>query len=241
MTSDNGTTFVALAGFGMLASANTTYYYVADYAGSKIIIYDDNWKFIRYVSMSFPAFMITIGSNLYITCNFFIAITDGNLKILNQYNGVDSPLYRGIYYNSTNNLIYVVSRTLYAIYVFNLNLALNDSFTVLPSLPYSITGYNNQLFVGTYGGSIFVIVNKVVVNSFNSFNGNIAFVSSFLFDQYGSLAAFCHTSINQLFLYLSNGIYANKTLQTPTGGQYIGFDSKGRFLIISYYQISIYF
>ena len=239
MTSDNGTTFVALAGFGMLASANTTYYYVADYAGSKIIIYDDNWKFIRYVSMSFPAFMITIGSNLYITCDSFIAITDGNLKILSQYNGVGTPLYRGIYYNSTNDLIYVVSRT--RIFVFNLNLALNDSFTILPNLPYSITGYNNQLFVGTYGGSIFVIVNKLVVNSFNSCNGNSALVSSFLFDQYGSIAALCYASINYLYLYLSNGTYANKNLLTPTGGEYIGFDSKGRFLVISDYQINIYF
>lgn len=236
-----GSSFVALAGFGMLMSSNSTYYYVNDYAGGKIFIYDDNWNFIRYVTFKSPAYMITIGSSLYISCDSYIAVTDGNLNIFNQYFGVGSPLYRGLYYNSTNNLIYVVTRTLYVIYVFNLNLVLNDSFTVLSTLPYSIAGYNDQLYVGTYSGSIFVIVNKKVINSFYACGGYSELVSSFIIDQFGSIASLCTITANFLFLYYSSGNYSGRSLSTAGIGEYIAFDSKGRFIIITDPQISIYY
>jgi hypothetical protein len=61
------------------------------------------------------------------------------------------------------------------------------------------------------------------------------------FDQFSKMAILCDNPINKMFLYNSNETFTNKSLSTFTSPRYIGFDSKGRFTIVSFTQIRIYY
>lgn len=104
--------------------------------------------------------------------------------------------------------------------------------------PFSIVEYNNQMYVGTTTGKILVIVNEVIVNTFNGCNGNTVQLTYILFDDCGQMATSCYN--NELYLYKPNGTYLNKNITTSIYPSYIGYDSNGRFIQISPYQISIY-
>ena len=66
--------------------------------------------------------MITIGNSLYMTGDFNVWKVDQYLNILANYNLVSYTGYRGISYNPSNGLIYVVASFLFEIQVFNLYL-----------------------------------------------------------------------------------------------------------------------
>jgi hypothetical protein len=120
-----------------------------------------------------------------------------------------------------------------------LNLSLNHTFSTLSYRPWSITGYNNQLYLGDiFTGTILVVVNKVINRTFKGCNGNEIQLNYIVFDQCGYMATSCDN--NQLYLYHSNGTYLNKNFTSPTRTNYIGYDSKGHFIQISRAQISIY-
>ena len=108
-----------------------------------------------------------IGNSLYASGQENIWKLDQNLNILIQYNASNGtiPIYRGIYYNCTNNFIYIAPRALNVIHVFDLDLSLNHSFSTSTYLPWSIAEYNNQLYVGTKNGTILVIENQVNINT----------------------------------------------------------------------------
>lgn len=65
-------------------------------------------------------------------------------------------------------------------------------------------------------------------------------MKSILFDKYGYFGTACDYPSNQIYLYYSNGTYTGKSITTPGFPTYIGFDSKSRFVILSFYRISIY-
>ncbi len=121
---------------------------------------------------------------------------------------------------------------------FDLNLSLSHSFSISSFNPYSIAGYNRELYVGDKVGTILVIVNEVVLHVFNACNGNTLTIGYILFDQCGLMATSCNP--NQLYLSYPNGTYVGKSFVIPSGPQFIGFDSKSRFVQISNLQISIY-
>jgi hypothetical protein len=162
------------------------------------------------------------------------------LNILIQYNASGTPVYRGIYYNSTKNFIYVAPQVLSVIHVFNLKLSLNHSFSTSPFYPFSITEYSNQFYVGSTEGTILVIDNEAIKYTFMGCNGNSPLLTYILFDDCGLMATSCFYSTNQLYLYHPNGTYLNKNFATPFHPHYIGYDSKGNFIQLSYSQISIY-
>ena len=95
------------------------------------------------------------------------------------------------------------------------------------------------MYVGTSNGTILLIVNEVIIRTFNGCNGNAVILSYILFDKCGLMATSCQT-INQLYLYYPNGTYHGKNVITPVSPYYIGYDSKGHFVQISLRQISIY-
>ena len=137
----------------MIIDLNATYY-VTDPTGNRIYMFDEDWNYINFKSLNNPVYMLTVNYTLYITGINNIYKTDKYLNNLNQYNANDSPFYNGIYFNETNNLLYIVSNSKFAIDVFNLNLQIIDSIlisSILYSRPYSIQGYNNSLFIGTQG------------------------------------------------------------------------------------------
>jgi hypothetical protein len=125
------------------------------------------------------------------------------------------------------------------IHVFNLNLSFSHNISTSPHYPYSISGYNNQMFVGVNAtGTILVIENNMILRKFNGCHGNAVRLAYILFDHCGLMATSCNN--NQSYLYYPNETYTGKSLNTPANPRYIGFDSKGRFVQISWLQISVY-
>jgi hypothetical protein len=141
--------------------------------------------------------------------------------------------YNGIYFSCTMNLIYAAPSGLTYIQVFDLNLILN--YTIDLSLnfslncPVSISEYNNELYVGTNNGLVLVIVNKIVIRYFSGCS--LVPIYSLVFDNCGLMAITC-SAYNLINLYYYNGTSTRKNLTTP-GIVYVGFDSKGRFVLLS--------
>ena len=102
------------------------------------------------------------------------------MNILIQYNATGSaPWYKGIYYNCTNNFIYVAPFAFNVIQVFDLNLILNHTFSTATYKPWSIGKYNNKMYVGTYTGTILVLEDEVIINTFNGCNGDSVQLTQF--------------------------------------------------------------
>ena len=83
---------------------------------------------------------------------------------------------------------------------YDLNLSLNHTISTSTYSPYSITDYNNQMYVRDYWtGSILIIVNKVIISAFNTCHGNSVQLAYILFDSCAYMATSCYN--NQLYLY----------------------------------------
>ena len=238
ITQFKGNSFGWLNGFGFYSSINTTYY-VTDYHAGKVYILNDNWSYASFKTFTNPAYMITVGTSLYLTGDSNIWKLDKDLNTLCQYVATRDPFYNGLYYNSTNNLLYVAPYYLTVIHIFDLNLNFSHSFSILTYNPWSITGYNNQLYIGTNTGLILVIQNENILNQFNGCGGNSVLLNSILFDDYGYMATSC-SDVNKLYLLFPNATSTSKIITTPLNPEYIGFDSKGRFIIILINKITIY-
>ncbi len=226
-------------GFGM-SSSNSIQYYVTHYSQGKIFVFDENWNYVSNKS-SFPAvaYMIPVGNYFYITGNDYIWKTDQQLNVFIRYNSTgSSPKHGGLYYNSTDDLIYVAIEALQVIHVFNLNLILNDIISITPHSPWSINEHNNELYVGTTDGTMLVIVNKQIIKQFNGCNQQSVYLYSILFDEFNNMATSC--SNYQLYLYKTSGSYLNKSMPTVSSPTYIGLDSKSRLVAVTWTQISLY-
>ena len=240
ITQLNGTSFGWLVGFGMYSSSNTTYYYVLDYWNG-VYILNDQWSFISFKVFTNPAFMISIDKSLYMTGEYNVWKLDEDFNILINYNPTGtSPFYRGISYNPSNGLLYVAAYAfLKEIQVLNLNLTLIRRISTYHYQPWSITISANQLYVGT-NGIILVYQNESLINQFNGCNGNGDLITSILSDPNGYMATSCSDPTNKLYLISPNSSFTGKSIKTPSSPNYIGFDSKGRFIHITWKQISIY-
>ena len=82
-----------------------------------------------------------------------------------------------------------------------------------------------------------MVVNKAIIRNFTGCASSVT-VISIVFDDLGYLAISCETQ-NSVKLYYSNGTSAGKSLSTATNPAYGGFDSKGRFVVLSQLKISI--
>jgi hypothetical protein len=232
ITSLNGNIFSSLFGFGMMVDFNTSYY-AADSGANKIYMLNDNFDYVKMAAFSAPAYIVTVNSSLYITGTSNIWKADKYLNILITYN--ESAAYRDIYYNATQNLIYVAPRAHTYFQVFNLNLTLNYTVNVSPNSPRSFTEYKNELYVGTTNGLVLVVVNKMVIRSFTGCSGGIA-LSACVTDNSGLMTISCIFAD----LYYSNSTFANKSLAISSPS-YVGFDSKSRFVLLSGNQIVIFY
>ena len=223
---------------------NHTTYYVSDNLKNKIYLLNDDWSYVNQASFNQPAYMLTVDKNIYIAANENIFKTDKNLNILKQYNHSGFiPSYRGIYHNSTNNLLFVTAASLQLIHVFDLNLSfIHDSISTPSHTPRSITGFKNSLYVGVaYGGIILVIVNKHIKSIIYACNGEALTITSIVYDSINYMATACETQIGRyIYLYHLNGSYTQKSFPTLANTEYIGFDSKNNLVIISQLQINIY-
>jgi hypothetical protein len=224
----------------MMCDFNTSYY-IIDLSTDTIFVLNDNYGYITKKSFSEPAFMIAINASLYITGDENIWKTDKNLNVLKTYN--ESGRYRGIYFNSTENLIYVASKLYTYIQVFDLNLTYKYIVNLPPAYNARSFGeYNNELYVGTYNSIVLVVVNKAIIRNFTAcidFNS----ISSIVFDNYGFIGIACQKDDqnNSVELYYFNGTFVGKKLTTPARTVFFGLDSKERFVLMSQKKISIYY
>ena len=240
----NGNKLGVLKGFGMYSSSGTVYYYLMNMRDNKVYILNDEWKFISFKDFNSPINMITIGNSLYMTGDLNVWKVDKDLNILINYESNNLyAKYYGISYNPLNRLIYVAASNLLDIQVFDLDLALIRSLNTSPHIPHSITVSSNQLYVGTGGGIIIVYgiykknEDEKIINKFNGCDGNFDKVTSITFDQNGYMATCC---LRKLYLFSPNGSYTGKSITTLDYPQCICFDSKDRFIQLSYEQITIY-
>ena len=236
----DGNLFVDLCGFGIYSSPDAVYYYLMDRGANEVYILNDEWKFIKSIYFTYPAYMISIGNSLYMTGFYNVWKVDQDLNILINYNPGATPAYCGISCNPSNGLIYVVATNINEIQVFNLDLFLIRRFSTLPHKPFSITESSKKLYVGTYGGIILIYQNEIIINQFNACDGNSGLLSAIFFDSNGYMATICDDPTYKLYLFSSNGSFTDKSLKTPPLPRYIGFDSKDQFIQISWKQISIY-
>ena len=211
-----------------------------DWGARTVYILNDHWSFIASKFFNSPINMISIDNSLYMTGYYNVWKVDQDLNILRNYNPGGFPLYFGISYNPSNGFIYVASFYLDEIQLFSLHLTLIRRFSTSPHGPWSITVSSNELYVGTYEGMILVYQNESLINKFSGCNGNSAPLTSILFDVTGYMATTCYSPTNKLYLFSPNGSFTGKRLASPLYPEYIGFDSKGRFIQISVNQISIY-
>ena len=81
-----------------------------------------------------------------------------------------------------------------------------------------------------------VIENQQIINTFDGCD----FVTSIIFDQSGYMATSCYGQ-RKLYLYDNNLSYTGKSISIDYDALTIAFDSKGRFVVVSSDQISIYY
>ena len=148
---------------------------------------------------------------------------------------------RGIYYNPTNQLIYVTKHDDTSITVFDQDLNLTNI----------ITTNNNKWFMAGYNG-------MVVVTDIN--NQNVYFyqnnsiiqtvttqcsgrVNSILFDNYNHILVLCESS-RFMYVHHLNGSYAGLSMTTcisSSNSWFVNFDSKDRLVITCQNKIEIYY
>ena len=144
ITQLNGNSFGELCGFGMYSSPGTIYFYVMDFGAYTVYILNDQWSFISTKVFTNPKFMISIIIYYYMTGQYDVWKEDKDLNILINYNRGGNLWYRGISYNPSNGLIYVVAWNFVEIQIFNMDLTLIRRISTSPHFPCSITISSNQ-------------------------------------------------------------------------------------------------
>jgi hypothetical protein len=245
-------TFYNLYGFGSYNTNNTTTYLAIENAQFRLFRLDADWNLLDDTNtcystsyLSRPGLMIRIEKYFYLSFDNYFLKTDFNLNVVGPFFKVSTgivPKYRGLWYNSSNNLIYVASNYWYTIDVFDLNISKIDSISTLTNstfyYPWSLQGNGDKLFCGTDQGVLLVILNKLIIQTINVCNISSR-LSSILFDQYGYVGFTCKNE-NILKLYYTNLSYTGLQKALPANPEFINFDEKGRFIVISDKRITVY-
>ena len=231
----NGITFGWLQGFGMMIDSNTSYY-ALDWSGNTVFLLNENYDYVTKNTFPLAAYILTVNSNIFLTGQNNIWKTDKYLNVLITYS--ESGVYKDIFFNCTENLIYVAALGYTYFQVFDGNLTLVNTVSIAPSNPRSFCEYNNELYVGTLQGLVYVIANKAYIRTFTGCSS--ASVSSIVSDSFGYIMTSCEsTSVINLYYY--NGTFTGNSLNTPSLAYYVGYDSKGRFVLLTQFQLSIYY
>ncbi len=228
-------------GFGM-SNSNPIKYYVTNVNKSKIFVFDDDWKYVsEKLSFTNVHYISLVGNYFFITGDENVWKTDIQLNVLITYNSAGSNLkYRGLYYNSTNDLIYVTVYSAKEIRVFNLDLTLNDTIPTSSYYPWSINGFNNLLYVGSQNGKMLIVENKIIIKTFDGCDQKNYKINSMLFDDSIANRMGIACDDEEFYLYHTNGNNLNKDIKFASSPYFIGFDSKSRLVIVTESQIYLY-
>jgi hypothetical protein len=232
-----GLNFNLLSGFGTFTDDWTTTYYATDYSGQRLISFDENWEYKAYFGLDFvPVNLKQIGSFIYVTTNGGIYKLNKCLKVVNY---TENFLYNnGLSYNEQNETILVSDERFGQINKYDKNLVLKDSIDTSNNRSSSIQFSNGKYYVGTLYGKVLVIQSDKVIKSFST--KCEMYITSIIIDKFGNLAILCWEK-NMIYIYNSDGIYLDKSIQVPTKSIYMEIDAKGRLVIVGRTQISLYY
>jgi hypothetical protein len=225
--------------FVAIVEMNAPLYYVMNYNQLNILVYNENWGYQRTfkINNSFsPTYSININGIIYIAGSFGIQKYD---KYLNLTKGVLVFGYeRGIYYNPSNQLIFVASHSSNIIKIFDQDLNLISNIST-SQRPWFLTGYNDKLVVGDdIDGKVYFYQNNSMIQSIST--QCTARVSSVLFDDYNHMLVLCETT-SRVFIYHLNGSFIGTLFLTCNQPTFLNFDTKNRLIITCKNQIDIYY
>jgi hypothetical protein len=119
---------------------------------------------LDYKTFFIPKYIIiiTVGRNMFITGEDNIWKRDKDLVqtnpimvgMLRKVIIVSLVMVKGLY--SINNFLYVAHFNVDLIEIYNLNLVFDSTIQIM--MPWAISGYINQIFVGNGNGDIFLIL-----------------------------------------------------------------------------------
>jgi hypothetical protein len=235
--------FSNLVAFEKLLNGGITKYYVCDFDTNQLLIFDDNWEFIEtkpfFKSVSS---MKKIGDNILVTINTqsktYLQILDNNLNILQNLSTGLMSSYLDFWYDESNRLIYIPSHNRQRIDIYDQNLVLLKNLSVPGYYIKSINGYKNVLYAGTLTGEILVIENDRIKKFLKVCNNLYAY--SIQFDSMGLMAVNCYYE-KSIKLFTINGLNMNWNKNTIESSNYFDIDSKGRMIILTSREISIYY
>jgi hypothetical protein len=238
LTSFSNQGFNQLYGFDFFVDSNVTYHYAINYnVPGSILKYSSDWEYlgIAPTTITWPVFIKTIDNDIYVAADNNVFKTDKNLTVVNSIN-FHANHFRGIYHDQSTDSIYVAAYNSELIFIFNRDLALLQTLSTSGNRPLALAGYQNKIYVGTMNHTILVLQNNIIASSLNTV---CEIISSLLIDDYGTMLVLCRSPI-MLYFYNVNGTMIGSS---PVSGDvtYMNFDSKGRFIINSFYQFNIYY
>jgi hypothetical protein len=224
--------------FLSIVEINPPLYYVMNYDQLNILVYNESWEYQRtypIIKNNFlPSYSININGTIYIAGNFEVQKYDKYLNLTKQV----SLRSRGIYYNPSNQLIYVANYSSNIIKVFDQDLNLNSTIST-SQRPWFLTMYNDKLVVGdNMNGKVFFYQNDLMIQNITT--QCTARVSSVLFDDFNHLLVLCETTSRALVYHL-NGSFTGINFYTCLQPTFLNFDSKHRLVITCKNQIDIYY
>ena len=227
-------------GFEQFVDGSTTTYYLIDSHNCKIVLFDQYWQFISYVVVNDTLNYLVIAEN-----QLFLSAENGIYKInrngeIVKASPKSGAIYKGIYFNSTNSLLYVGTYSSNKIQVFNQNLTFLRTIRTGSYIPYSLNAYGDTLFAGTTTGEILLFKNELIQKVFNNTCSTKTLITSIAIDKYGFMAVTCFFD-SLIHLYHVNGSYMNIEIHTAYHPENIAIDSNGRLIINSISEFDIYY
>jgi hypothetical protein len=228
-----------LAGcFLSLVEMNPPLYYVMNFNQNNILVYNENWEYQgTYPTKNYfrPSYSININGVIYIATDRAIQKYDMLLNFIKEIYCYS----RGIYYNASNQLIYIAIRWPYSgINALDQDLNLKNTITTNHS-PWFLTGYNDKLVVGDdIDGKVYFYHNNSMIQNITT--QCTARVSLVLFDEYNHMLVLCET-LSRALIYHLNGSFTGISFYTCNQPTFLNFDSKNRLVITCKNQIDIYY
>ena len=251
-TYDNGSgfSFEGLKAFEQVIINNEATYYVLDSVGV-VISFDRNWTFKRTYLLPGTNSLSTnkCFSLKFVLDHFFIACLFNLYKANPSFSEFSSNLavrkdisiygYYGLNYDYSSSLLYAVSYYNHCIDVFNTSLAYLHSISLdESSKPFSINQFNGKFYIGLSSSQILVLQNNVISSIYNI--SSCEDISSIYFDTNGDMAMTCY--LNHIaYVYNFEGVSHNINISTSIAPTYLAVDSMGRMVVLSAYQIDIYY
>ena len=236
ITKYNGQNFNWVHSFLSIATASTTMYYVTSYHGSNVLIYNEYWEYQRIVNLQqHSSYSAYINDEIYITGDDGVKKYDKELNLIARSN--EQYSYRGIYFNNSNDMIFMANCLNHKIDKFNQSLSLVDSISI-PFMPWIITSYNGMMVISddSTSGIIFFYKDGISTQTITTICGNR--VNSILFDNYDHMIVLCGSYV---YIYHTNGTYTGIGMNVFNESIYMNFDSKDRLIILGWYDIKIFY